>query len=224
MKRGEGLPTQYVLYGLLAVFEVVLFALLVGLIRQGQRWSASVAAATISPGLLSVMVLLEGRSLAEVADLATLPWSLAIGDLIIIPAAAWVAAHGYRTWNPLPARPVHFLPVSWVGWIILWWAVGLVVGALFYFVLDGPNYEAAGMLLALLSPTKITHDFVVMPALWGGMWCAGLPLLGRKTFHRWVLVACFVGWATLVMVDGQRGLDLTQLHPLWDAAGFRPIP
>lgn len=214
---------QNVLYGLLTLSEVVFFVALVGLIRQGQILWSMIAAIVISPGLLSVMVMFEGRSLAQAANLATLPWSLAIGDLIIIPVAAAVAAHGHETWSSYLAYPTRSPRVSWTVWTVTWWVVGLAIGALFYFVIDGPNYAAVGRSSALLSPTKLAHDFVVMPALWGGMWCAGLPLLGRKSCHRLVLVACFVLWATLVVIDGQRGLDLSQLHPLWDAVHFHSL-
>lgn len=202
---------QYLFYSLLVVLEPMLFIVLVGLIRQGQRCASGACALSISPGLPIVAVMIEDRSLAQVINLDLLPWSLAIGDPLLIPLAAVVAASAYRA-HPEPFRAV---------WTWSWWLIGLAVGTLFYFVLDGPAYAAVGRSAALLSPTKMMHDFVVMPALWGGMFCACLLLLRRATWHRYVLVACFVGWATLVVVDGQRGLDLTQLHPLWDEVHFR---
>lgn len=204
---------QYLFYSVLAVLEPLLFIVLVELIRRGKRCASGACAFFISPGMPILAVMIEDRPLEQVINLDLLPWSLAIGDPLLIPLAAVVAASAYRTY-PEPFR------VVWTG---LWWLIGLAVGTLFYFVLDGPAYAAVGRSAALLSPTKMMHDFVVMPALWGGMFCACLLLLRRATWHRYVLVACFVGWATLVVVDGQRGLDLTQLHPLWDEVHFRQM-
>lgn len=204
---------QYLFYSALIVLGPLLFIVLVSMIRGGRRTASGLTAILISPGLPAVAVMIEDRSLQQVANLALLPWSLAIGDTFLIPLAAIVAASAYRS-HPEPFR---------TAWTVSWWLIGLAVGVLFYTVLDGPAYAAVGRSAALLSPTKLMHDFVVMPALWGGMFCACLLLLRHATWHRYVLVACFVGWATLVVVDGQRGLDLTQLHPLWDADHFRQI-
>jgi hypothetical protein len=235
----------------MAVLLVVFFVMLAGLIRQGQRCLAAGCAMFISPGFPSMAVVIEGRSLSQVADLNLLPWSLAIGDTFIIPLAAGIAAHFYKYHaldKPWPLRgprrlsESHWLrrflrsiEPSWATWMILWFCVGLLVGVLFYFRIDGPAYELAGRTRALLSPSKLMHDFVVLPALWGAMFCACLPILRHrngcgcllaprnKNWHRWALVACFIGWAVLVANDGQRGLDLTQLHPLWDAVNFRQV-
>ena len=203
---------QYLFYSILAVLQPVLFVVLVNVIRQGQRIVAGFVAFLISPGLPVAGVVIEGRSLVQVIDLHQLPWSLAIGDPLLIPLAAIVAASAYRR---------RWQSSDWAVWMWLWWLIGLAAGLLFYFVLDGPAYVAVGRSDALLSPTKLLHDWVVIPDLWGGMLCACLPLLRCASWHRYVLVACFVGWASLVVVDGQRGLDLTQLHPLWDAVHFR---
>jgi hypothetical protein len=50
-----------------------------------------------------------------------------------------------------------------------------------------------------------------------------LPLLRRASWHRYALLVCFIGWTALVAIDGRRNLDLTKLHPLWDAVHFRPM-
>lgn len=253
------MPTQHVFYALLAVLEPVLYIALAGLIRQGQRGSATICAMFISPGLPMLAVRLEGRSLGQVVDLDALPWSLAIGDPFIIPLAAGIAAHFYKNHRidrPWPVdgprrlseshwlrRSLRFLEPNWAAWTVLWLGVGLLVGVLFYFQLDGPAYELVGRMSALQSPTKLMHDFVVLPALWGAMFCACLPILRHKSgcncrlalhgeddgksssknWHRWALIACFAAWATLVVIDGQRGLDLSQLHPLWDAVHFHSL-
>lgn len=249
--------TQHVFYALLAVLEPVLYVTLAGLIRQGQRGWSMACAMFISPGLPMLAVRLEGRSLSQVVDLDVLPWSLAVGDPFIIPLAAGIAAHFYKFHSldkPWPLRgprrlseshwlrrSLRSLEPNWATWMVLWFCIGVLVGVLFYFQLDGPAYELVGRMRALLSPTKLMHDFVVLPALWGAMFCACLPILrhtsgcvcrlprhddgkdndGGKNWHRWALVACFIGWAMLVANDGQRGLDLTQLHPLWDVVNFR---
>ena len=64
---------QNAFYGLLALLEVTFFIMLVGLIRQGQRRSAAATAIVISPGLLSVMVAVEGFSYAEAANILGVP-------------------------------------------------------------------------------------------------------------------------------------------------------
>jgi hypothetical protein len=97
-------------------------------------------------------------------------------------------------WTTAKAHRKFDITLS-LRWRAGWIVIGLAVAVAFN-AWDGGNFVAAGREAALLS---------------------------HAGWYRWVLVACFAGWALLVVFDTQRGLDLTKLHPLWDAVRFAPM-
>jgi hypothetical protein len=109
-------------YAVLVLLQPMLFVELVGLIQQGQRFCSWVCALFISPGMLMMAATFERRSLLQLEDLSTLPWSLAIGDTLLIPLAAFVAADAYK-------KRLVVLAL-WTWWTALWWLIGLAVGSL----------------------------------------------------------------------------------------------
>lgn len=182
-------------------------------VRWGHAWYSAYCVQVISPITLGMLALtFEHRSAAAVTDIHSLPLSLVIGDPIFVALAIWTTAKAHRKFDIT-------LSLRWrAGWIVIGLAVAVAFNAW-----DGGNFVAAGREAALLSPTKLAHDYATMPVLVTVSFGHGLPVLKHAGWYRWVLVACFAGWALLVVFDTQRGLDLTKLHPLWDAVRFAPM-
>lgn len=207
---------QEVLYVLLALFGLVLYVSLVGFAVRGEAMGAPCMVILASPlGLLVVAAALEMRTPPEVINFQTGSWSLMIGDTFVLTTAAAVAA---LSWRKAPVKS----PRIAVWWVVLCAFIGLAAGIGFH-LLDGVGYRAVGAEALLNSPTKLFHDFVSYPVLFGGLLCVGLPVLRRKSWHRWVLLGCIAAWAVLVGLDISRGLNPFDLHPAWDADSFVPV-
>jgi len=197
-------------------------------VQRGNFWMPPLVVLLASPILLASLALtLEGRGFS-IFDLGRQSWAFAIGDSLALTTAFALAA---LAWRKMPADHWSRSP----SWIVASLAIGLLAGAGFH-ALDTKGYRVVGAGQALLSPTKLAHDFVTYPVLFGGLVCVGVPLLAVWGWWSWYVMSiliCVLVWATLVAADVTRGnlwtapgvyrLDPKWLHPAWDAQRFRPV-
>jgi hypothetical protein len=207
---------QYWMYTGLALWALLMYIFLVQGVRSGRPVVSVSAVLLASPLLLAFLaVAVEGRQLGELVSLKDGAWSFLIGDTFVLTSAVAFAAVGWRT---IPQE----------GWYVSWWwtalsaIIGLVAGWRFH-VWDGTNYIKDGAANRLLSPTKIAHDFVAYPVLFGALICIGIPLLMHWSDHTWLVLACIVVWIGLVVRDGIVSPSPFKLHPGWDPVNFRLI-
>lgn len=203
----------YIVFGL---YGPLMYWLLVMNVQRGESLIAPLVVLFVSPILLTFLaVAVEGRTLSELFDPSKQSWAFMFGDSLALTAAAAIAA---LAWPRIPQR-------SWfAGW---WWVdisalVGLAAGIRFHLA-DSTGYRAVGAGLLLDSPTKIAHDLVTYPVLFGALLCVGLPLLRYRSWHTWAFLLCILVWVGLGVADGQRGLNPFDLHPAWNTQEFRPV-
>lgn len=208
---------QYSMYVGLGMWAVLMFGLLVASVRDGSPTRSVAFVILASPALLAALaVFVEERQLGELVDLRSGSWSFMIGDTFVLTSAVAFAA---LAWRAIPRE----------GWQVSWWwtaicgLIGFGAGTLFHWW-DGGNYASVGATEQVLSPTKLAHDFVAYPVLFGALLCVGVPLLFNWSWHTSAVLGCVVLWMVLAVCDGLRGLSPFDMHPAWDEHGFRVIP
>ncbi len=192
----------------LAIYAIAIFGLLVWSVQAGRTYAAPVMVLLASPVLIAgLAIFVEKRPIAGLVDFRHGSWSFLVGDMFVLTTAVVICA---LAWRDIP-RGFY---VSW-QWILLSAALGTAAGIAFHWW-DGKNYVSDGFGLSLNSPTKLAHDFVAYPVLFGGLVCVGVPLLSNWSWHTWAVLGCVVIWVVLVLADILRGLSPLNLHPPWD--------
>ena len=137
-----------------------------------------------------------------------------VGDILLLPAALGFAGRG---WQVVPGD----------GWgYSLWFAlVAFAAGissAVVFRRFDGPRYMDAGVPTALLSPTKMWHDLVVMPVVIAlFVWLLAPQLFGAWSSDAFMALTFLVGFGVLVVADALNPPDPAGQHPAWDAKYFQ---
>jgi hypothetical protein len=147
----------------------------------------------------------------NVFNLKTQAWSFIFGDIFVLPAAFVVAAH---KWSEMPGL---IDPPVW--WLVMCLITGSVVGLGFHFWYEKPLYIQQGAGESLDSPTKLLHDFVSYPVLFGGLLCVFVPLVVTPSarelpwLQAWYLndsvikiMLLIAIWSTLGVIDHFRNL------------------
>jgi hypothetical protein len=142
----------------------------------------------------------EGRPFSDFLELGDMPWSLVIGDGILLPLAAFMAARSASDWydRPLATRPL-------VRGLCL--AAGLAAGLAFH-LYDGAGYRVMKLGNLVASLTKVYHDLVVYPVLFAGI----MVVRFAQSNTRLVFLLPLVAWGVLVVLDMNRNLDPNDFH------------
>lgn len=144
-------------------------------------------------------------------------WSFIYGDLILLPLAFSAAAD---KWSQVSDRS-GLTPVWWLVCL----ALGCVAGASFHYKLDKPGYTKLGYVASLNSPTKLFHDFVSYPVLFGGLLFVYGPLVIATwvNIHTIVILGLVGAWFYLgAKLDSDRAKDLVPWgHPPFDMKEMR---
>lgn len=190
---------------------------LVASIHAGRPAMSAFMVLLISPISLAFLVSYgENRSLWPLLDLGNTAWSLVIGDVLLLPMAAACAAKANQL-RPQFGTPIVTTQFSrWLDSRRCWWqclAIGLAVGLLFH-VNDSNGYIHAGFAALVASLTKLFHDLVIYPVLFGGLLHAAFSTFtyGRGSSWRWMFLACCLGWLVLAIADANRGLSPGLFH------------
>lgn len=230
---------QALFVGFLISWEVLTLSSLLYFVWAARPIAAAMTTLSASALLLPTLaVLLEGRSLGSVLNPRTQSWAFLFGDFIFLPLAAALLA---LAWGYIVMPDLR--DTRWIAWIAGSTLLGLAAGAAFHWM-DAKTYRAHGAGLALDSPTKLAHDFVSYPVLFGGLFCVGVPLLMKiaaacirvtfadGSFGVQPAMALQVGlalgavalWGLMGWFDVKNGLDPKNLHPAWSVSEFRAIP
>ena len=99
-----------------------------------------------------------------------------------------------------------------------------VLGSIVFRAFDGQRYRRIGHEAALLSPTKVWHDFVVTPLIAGVLlWSAVPQLVHNRSYDTYIGLMALVVYAATVLRDGIWPVDPVRQHPRWDPANFHPV-
>lgn len=211
---GLSLTHQQMLYGSLAAWLMGIWVILA--VNPNRPIVLVITAWLASPLPLLFLRLTMEESFGGLFSVKTQSWALLFGDTLWLPLAFGAAALGHGL------VPENSFFRSWL-WLVSCIVVGVAAGTVFH-ALDTIAYNNAGAELALLSPTKLAHDFVAYPFLFGGLLYIGLPVM-MHDFRGYglpvLLLVCM--WGLMGYADSQRGLNPLNLHPLWDVASFRVI-
>lgn len=157
---------------LMAVYAVFVFYGLVRSVINDHLVLAVVFALLASPVPMALTRLfIEDGSVRDMFDVRLQSWTFIFGDIFALPFAAAMATLGWRSLDKVGG---HW----YTGhiWLVVAAFIGVLAGIAFH-VNDSAAYRAAGAEVSLNSPTKLLHDFVAYPALFGAIVCVGVPLL-----------------------------------------------
>ena len=208
-----------------AIYAVLDWLFLVESVRHGHVKRAVIAAllASIVP-IAVIAATWERMSLLHVITHYYLQsYAFLFGDLIFLPFAAAMAAHG---WGRLPR-------VMWWG-RSRWWSffsalVGLAAGFYFRYKIEEPGYQHAGAMGSFNAPAALFHDFCSYPVLFGGLFCVGIPLIVKgfkykfssrfgRPYQVWgfalLMVLAIVLWFAVGILHDAH-LVPQNLHPNW---------
>jgi hypothetical protein len=214
----------------LGVTTVLLYAWLTSAIIGGNRSSAVLVALIASPiSFLALALTFEktqaGRGESVIAVIKSVfsfkkqAWSFIIGDLLLLPVVAyWLA----DKWAIIDDR-FRVQPPSW--WLLSL-LLGVVAGGAFH-AMDKKGYAELGHAKSIDAPTKLFHDFVTYPVLFGGFLYAFVPMvINSGVSPQAVGVVLFVAlWAVLGIVrDGGKAKELAPWgHPWFDWLRMEPV-
>jgi hypothetical protein len=197
-----------------------LFNRLINAVKNGEPLRAASSVWLASPVPLSIIVVFgEHRRFASLFNVDTMPLSLIIGDTVVLPAAAAIAAWSVKmSWNFVDPTPSGVKKSNVTDSSSTWWAcilIGLAAGVAFH-VWDAGNYAAMHLESLVQSASKMWHDLVTYVALFGGLLYAFLTIVSKAKLYRWRFVtgfvACILLWLCLGLYDGSRGLDARNFH------------
>jgi hypothetical protein len=202
--------TMLCIRGLLAA--AVLYLVGVWLVIEDQVWAMFAFPIVVSP--LAAYVVrrwIEEVPTSGMFALKTQSKAFVIGDAVVLPFAFMFATIGWQR--------TELAEHMWVlGAVLL---IGFVV-AIGFRLFDRSRYQkTARTKLAFHSPTKLWHDFVIYPVLFGVMIWAGVPLLIEWSMWTWLTLASIAIWFLLGLVDAMNQPNPEDQHPAWNPKEFR---
>jgi len=213
---------QRLFFAALFGYTILMYLFLTMSVRGG-AWVMSVIFVLLSsPVLLAVLAFtLEGRPLSALFDVRHQGWSFMFGDTFVLTTALALCAVG---WAHVPEDSMFRSP----NWVLIALFLGMAAGFAFH-AWDGSNYIHDGAGMVLNSPTKLAHDFVAYPVLFGSLVCVGVPILAHWSGASWWLLLCLLAQIGLMVLDTLRAMHPEwsihfgpfDLHPKWDAVNFR---
>lgn len=215
---------QEKLYAGLILWGVFVAVFLVLSVRGGHPLLAFLAVWLASPiPLYFLRFTLEDSWSSSNFKLSEQSLAFLAGDFIILPLLASFAARG---WKKIDKTRKNKLKPRWYmsgWWMIGSFIIGIVVSAGFHYG-EIEAYTSAGYELALLSPTKILHDFITYPVMVGGLVCVAVPVVIKRPLGSGLIVmGLAAAWLALVGYDAAAGLSPGYFHPKWDPTDFTVV-
>lgn len=210
---------QYFMYAGFAFMMVVMFGIGTELFKGFPAFVPAILPIVVSiVGMPAIRLVVEGTGMNGMFNPKTQSWAFMFGDLLSLPVALFCVAMA-REKTELSSWTV----APW--WYVIAALIGIAAGSVFHFVMDTRAYRKQHAERALVSPTKIWHDFVVYPVLFGVLIWAGAPLLLSSpqdwSVWTWAALAAIVSWFVLGMVcDGKRQPRAYDMHPAWSTRQF----
>lgn len=182
----------------------VFYGRLVSLILRGRPVMAAAMVVFVSPVMLAIIITFaENRSLSDFTNLSHQPWSLIFGDTFLLSTAAAVAAASARRWNDVIVSD---------GWTRLCLFIGMAAGLGFH-LMDVGNYRRLGTTNLADAISKVYHDGVVYPVLFGTFVLVTYLMVRHGSGKlKLVYLLCLAGWVLLAARDATAGLDPRDFH------------
>lgn len=143
-------------------------------------------------------------------------YSFLYGDTLLLPGALAAAAYYWQNTD-------NRVDLSLWWWWILSLVIGIAAGFGWHFKMETPGYTEKGFAPSLNSPTKLFHDFVSYPVLFGGLVFVTFPMFFHIRWDLWadwpiVAILALVGaWLFLgAKVDNDRAKKLVP----WNHSGY----
>lgn len=192
-----------------------LVVLWIGLVTWRDQPVAAVAIALLSSPLLLLflrMFVEDGRP-KGLFNPATQSWAFFFGDVLWLPLAFAAAAFGQRF-----VPDDSWFRTSW--WLGVCVVVGGIAGIVFH-KLDQAAYVTAGHGQAVMSPSKLAHDFVSYPLLFGGLLFLAVPVvIHHFVWAGAISVAGVLLWGAMGARDMSSPPRPQDMHPKWDTRHF----
>ncbi len=204
---------------LMAVYAMFIFYGLVRSVINGHWVMAVVFALLASPVPMALTrFFVENGSVRDMFDFRLQSWTFLFGDVFALPFTAAMATLG---WMGLDKVGGHWY-TSHI-WMFASAVIGVLAGIGFH-VMDSGAYRAAEAAGSLNSPTKLVHDFVAYPVLFGALVCVGVPLLVSvfddnttnfdMKLYTGLMVIGLLTWFTLGILDAKiHNPEPAKMHP-----------
>ncbi len=195
---------------------VVFFLLGLVLVATGDDWWMLIipCAWLFSPGVMALLRLCYEKPFGSSWDFMNpnvMSWSFVLGDFLCLPFAAYFAGFGLKESLPKVAGSPIFIAICLM--------VGYAVAAIFV-MLDGRRYIKADVPSARFSPSKVWHDWAVVPGWTSLLVWLIYPQLGSVS--PWVLFNLTL-FGIFVVLDLLMPVDPRKQHPEWNPAKFRTV-
>lgn len=202
--------TLRVFIAILALAAFILFLATITIVRHGRRWMAVLCVLVASPISMAVtrQAFEPHQSIVRMFEPSFQSWLFIFGDILgltlMFYALAWA-------WSGIVRDPSAWYSQWW--WYAISAAIGLAAGHGFH-TLDGAGYAKQNASGALLSPTKLVHDYLTFPVIVGAATFLVVPLLirwiGSLAVNATAMATVLLGF---IIWLGFGVLDATVHHP-----------
>lgn len=188
----------------------VFYGRLVSFILGGRPVLAAAMVIFVSPVMLALIITFgENRSLNDFTNLGHQPWSLLFGDTFLLSTAAAAAAANVRRWPSM---------VITTGRLRLCLLIGMAAGLSFH-LMDVRNYRRLGTANLTDAISKVYHDGVVYPVLFGTFVLVTYLMVRYGSGKlKLVYLLCLAGWVLLAARDATAGLNPRDFHTACNVA------
>lgn len=196
-----------------------LYFAFMAMVVNGWWWLAPVAMIVASPVTMAVLRVMYEQPFKLTRDFINpfvMSWAFVVGDFLLLPLVLLLAVRGWGGYHAHLAGSVTFLIVSLV--------LGYIAAAGFTLV-DGQRYVEAGVPTARFSPTKVWHDWAVVPGVVAALVWTLLPQIKEDSpIETFLAMFILLGFMVLIIVDEDHPVDPRRQHPAWNVDSFEPMP
>lgn len=214
-KAKEGLLMQIGFYLGSLIGASAFFFVVTSMITEGLWWLPPAAMVIMSPAAMAFLrVWYEEpfKLTRDFVDPLVMSRAFVFGDFVFLPLVLLFAARGWSEY--------HSFLVDSTGFLFACLAFGYMAAAAFVLV-DGPRYVKAGVPSARFSPTKVWHDWAVMPGVVAILVWVLLPQIKQDSpIETMVAVLFLLCFGLLVIMDAKSPVNPRGQHPAWDVANF----
>lgn len=195
------------------------FLLSAGAVANGWWWVLLPVMLFISPVCMAVLRLTYERPFGLTRNFVNprvMSRGFVYGDFILLPIALMFGAKPWSELHGTQQNPIGFLIVSM--------CIGLLLAMAFAFF-DGKRYVKAGVPSARFSPTKVWHDWAVVPGV-TALFFWVVTTQTKPITNPLDMVICVIsllGFLAALMYDFDHPVDPRLQHPEWDTAEFQAL-
>lgn len=169
-------------------------------------------ASPVAMAILRVMYEAPFKLTRDFVNPLVMSRAFVFGDFVLLPLVLLFAVRGWSGYHSHLAGSMWFL----FGCL----AFGYAAAAGFALI-DGQRYINAGVPTARFSPTKVWHDWAVMPGVVAAFVWTLLPQIKEDSpVETYIALMGLLWFVVLVMIDNDRPVDPRRQHPAWDVSTF----